>query len=1331
MWLPVALHVVTLLLVQGKPDGYYHQEAEYHSSAASYKNNELQRQNQDDGFYTAHGDLGLKTKPKVNSYSQHSEYVNPKLRNAGNAQSENFDTSGFTSNSDQQDRYLAGYTGSSHGQNAFDTYNQGQSAYRGYQSSALNRASTSYGAASNLEDLTRQLQTDLSRQLQNAISNQYRESSSYSHSASSSSTQMQQDIRDLEEELKANLTRRLQEVLYQQYGQQRTQGPYSYSSTNDGLRSTANYNNQELNNLKQEVENNLLRQLQQGVRAQYSTHENRNDSFSSFRSHSSDSQRQESNVPTYGRLYPNLPLSSDSHVQPGYQPHRVRQYPHRQPEEDSSYSNSNIQSSSYRQTLTTIGTTVQNDLSEQINEILEEQERENNRLIRLGIKPNYDSTLDDLRADLKRNITQQLRNELRRNYGDQDRTGSYSYPGSSGSTPRYSAEDVENMIQQIQDNLFEKLSYGIRQQKSRYDEQRAYYVNSQRQSTSNSYAHGNVNYPTTHSNSYNSDQRRYDTTGYYQTDNPQPVIPLSSGSQTSSGSYRHLSRTQTSGYEVSPNSEAELRNIKQQLQDQLSRQLQFAIREEKKQINSYSSSGSTPNYQTTLQELTDELKRNLTEKLQQALAQTYRTQRTMGSQSFSVASSGSLRSNANYNVDQLNDVTQELQDNLIRQLQEGLRQSWNRGQSSSSFVKNGHSSYSAYGAAGGYASSRQVQRNNQFGSQGQVQSDTYDDEDCMQGDDNFDRSNHEDQTSPSRGDIGVSSQKQTQSQEDDLTQKTENNFMGQATSQERDNTDDLTQKTEDDFEKPPSYGFGRLYSGQVKPKPQTQNQYRNIQQTQDDLDGLTQKTEEFENVDDLTQKTENEFAQHQNYGFGRLHNTQAKPKQEIANQFTSISQTQENFAQHTETNERQHVNAFNRQYEFIPKANRTQKVLRNNNQYHPVTNYDHDLTQKTENGFDGLETLDHRLDNPNQKQDLVQQATANFTKFKHEVLADLAQKRQRSDESENSSSEDLLQRTVDNKYNRLRQPSYYSQRQQSSGSQENDSSESSEGLVQRTVENKYDRLQQPSQRQQSSGSYEKDSSERFEDSVQRIVDNKHDRLEQPAYFSHRQQSSSSQEKDSGSESSEDLVQRTVNNKYDRFQQPISYHSQTQHRQDSQNDSNEHNLNRRLETPSSRYDLTANSQHRDTHQFQEKNSSDIVQNTANSRSYQSSYDSSHSEAHSDRQEKFSSYSQASSDGRVVPMYTHGYGMSGTTENFETADDLVQKPIKPARAYEVQDVSDQALNKQFEVQNEDEHLIVPEETSTVELQTDTSPRPGFWKKLGNKIENAYTSVKHYVG
>lgn len=830
------LAALLLLGVHAKPEGNYHVESTYHQSSSSYKNNELQHQNQDDSFYSEQGDLERRTKPKVNSYAQHSEYVNPRLRQNGEY-GQGID-SGFASsnygNGYGQSNYDSQY-GSSRGSSSSSQYSYGGSYHAGGRAS--------YGVASNLEELTQRLQADLSRQLQSAISQQYAQSSAYSHSSSSSSAQMQSDIRRFEDELRANLTRKLQEALSEQYGQQTIRGPYSYSITRGTPSHTANYNTEELDTLKRQLENNLVNQIQQEVRTRYEARESH-----SYGSSNHDVSSRPTEYTHYSRP---APLSAGSQVYGSNSNAGVKTvhrptvyYPSSYPDQtgaSSSYSqtsNGYASSSTVVYSITDLVTEVQNELDTVVNDILDEEQTKNTELIQRGVRPNYDESFQYLRQSLIRNISDRIDEKIRRYYGRQverdNRFYSLTPSGTAKSQPNYSREDLENLKQQIEDNLVEKLSYGIRQQESRYDEERTYSQTHQTRPQHTTYGNG---YANSHSSSSSFSASSQYGTNYRPSSGVKSVVPLRPAPQTDDygNSYRQP------GYEINPNSEVELTDIRQQLQNDLSRQLQYAIREQTKEYSSYASSGSvgSSNYQTALQQLTDELKRNLTEQLQRSLRQHYGDQRSRGSYSYSQTASGSLHTSANYNQQQLEDLTRQLQENLIRQLQDSFQRSWSSAYSYSS--SSGSSDYTrpSYGFKSG-------------GVKGHSQSYTYGSqvaaEDC-------DESGYVSHQPYRRKRSAVHDYQQQYA--DDLTQQQEDVFdyyrnYGQQQQPQPVRYQDLTQQQEDGFD------YYRSH-----PRQQQQQHLEDLTQQQDVFDNYgnygQQQQPQPVRLQDLTQQDEDDY----------------------------------------------------------------------------------------------------------------------------------------------------------------------------------------------------------------------------------------------------------------------------------------------------------------------------------------------------------------------------------------------------------------------------------------------------------------------------------------
>lgn len=814
---PLFLLAVTLLLgAQAKPQGIYHAESSYHSSAKSYRNNELQHQNEDDAFYSEDGDTEHKTKPKVNSYSQHSEYVNPKLR------------TGEYSNVNQGID-----SGLFEAQRAGSSYD---SAYKGAGSKT-----SSYGQAISLEELTRRLQADLSRQLQSAVSEQYSRSSAYSHS----STQMNHDLTRFENELRANLTRKLQEALYEAYGQQATRGPYSYSITRgEGGRQTANYNVQDLENLKSQVENNLVNQLQQEVRTQYEASESRS-SYSSNQNRGSGyrpvaltADNPYSGVKTVGRpavYYPSsrYPSSADQtgsfldtsgNYPSNRYPSNIDQTGSFSDTSNSYGSSSNNYASASTSTVTyrlnDVVHEVQLELARVIDDILKEEQQKNTELIERGIRPNYQDNFQFLRQSLIRNISNRIDEKINRYYGNQiernDNFYSLTASGIAKTQPNYSRDYLESLKQQIEDNLVEKLSYGIRQQETRYDEESRPYTGTQYRPAYSGYG--------TNSQSSSSSSSTFNSASQYGVSG---VAPLNS--PTSSDYYN--SRTPNH-----PDSEVELTNIQQQLQNDLSRQLQYAIREQTKEYSTYASSGGvgSSNYQTALQQLTEELKRNLTQQLQR-----YMNERRNAASLSSSSYAHSSGSQARYNQQALEDVSRNLQSNLLRQLQDGLRQSW--------------SSEYSYSASGSYTRPTSYSG----GVKGHSQSYTQYGEDCDEsGDYNShyrakrelvlrNRANQNDLTQQLE-DFGY-----YQQQHDGLTQQQEDVFgvYGQK------DLEDLTQQQDDDF-----YS-NQQQQAEIEPLENKPGFGATVQQ---------QPSEKFQNAEELDEQQQQLEDTYGNLEFGAL-----------------------------------------------------------------------------------------------------------------------------------------------------------------------------------------------------------------------------------------------------------------------------------------------------------------------------------------------------------------------------------------------------------------------------------------------------------------------------
>nr|XP_023017289.1 protein PF14_0175-like [Leptinotarsa decemlineata] len=638
------------------PNGYYHQEYNYKTSSSSFKNNELQHKTDDQGYYRKDGDLEGRVKPVVDANSEHSEYVNPNAQGTyGYNGGANTD---FSSTGNM--RAQSGYTG--YGSNALDAegyaqsdrligsrgYSSGYSS--GYGSNSIGSNSQSYGTSSNLRLITSRLQQELESELHEAV----RQNNIY--------PQSRVDISQLERELRRNLTERLNNELNARYGQQMVRGGMSYTITGGRLQSTANYDNEELSNLRRQLENSLVNQL----RTQYSSSSSSNSQYYNRQgSYGYTTVR-----PVYSSVYPSLPTYTTT-----------LRYP-------VDYNHANYQTIRYTpitnpQSITNIASNIQSRLDSRLNEVLDETRRKYFSTNSQYSLTNTDVLLERIRNELRSNLTYLLDEDIRRNYGTQIQRDGYLYSvGPTGQTStdyNYSLRDLENLKQQVERNLIDKLNRDFETYRSSWSSHQSY--NSQSSFGSNYQYSSTPRYEYISSPRYAYTTPRYEifTTPRQSYINQYPTSASQHGGyiQTGGGAsnqYEHVSGSQQSGYGMQ--SSGSIAQLQRQLQDDLSSQLRGALRTG--HYSSYSSGGisSPQNYQTTLQQLSDELNRNLTRHLQEYSAM------------------GSYAAYGNFDSAQMQRLKAQLQDSLMNQLQQGLQQSY---QSSSSYSSSSSSSSSSSG----------------------------------------------------------------------------------------------------------------------------------------------------------------------------------------------------------------------------------------------------------------------------------------------------------------------------------------------------------------------------------------------------------------------------------------------------------------------------------------------------------------------------------------------------------------------------------------------------------------------------------------------------------
>ncbi|KAK9693407.1 hypothetical protein QE152_g34213 [Popillia japonica] len=190
-------------------------------------------------------------------------------------------------------------------------------------------------------------------------------------------------------------------------------------------------------------------------------------------------------------------------------------------------------------------------------------------------------------------------------------------------------------------------------------------------STSNTYPSSSNNYPSPSNNNHPSNSNNYPSTSHtypsggggsnYQQSNYQT-------SQSRESSYRAAAGHREAGIEYTQGSsrpqtdyQAELIDIRDQVQNDLTRQLNTAIENQKQASTSYSTTSVSSNQ--VLADLSAELKRNLTQKIEQTLAEHSRRGNT-GGYSVTFSTSGNINP-GNYNREQLTTLMNQLQEDLL------------------------------------------------------------------------------------------------------------------------------------------------------------------------------------------------------------------------------------------------------------------------------------------------------------------------------------------------------------------------------------------------------------------------------------------------------------------------------------------------------------------------------------------------------------------------------------------------------------------------------------------------------------------------------------------
>lgn len=408
-----------LVLALAKPEGTYHQQYQYHQTSSSYKNNELQHKNDEEGFYSKHGDTQGRTEPKVSTYNRQIEYNNPKSQHH------------FQWN-DHGGSRLSGYGENAHNQR----YGGSHSSSSGrYESSSSGSAFGGYHSQNaNLNSISNRLQEELAAQLRKAVSQQYSEYSRYS---SSDSTRAESDFQLLKEELRRNLTEQLQRELRNSYGTQGQRDGFTFSISATGdFENNPNYATRDLNDLQRSLELNLNDKLTEIYNNQYKIY----GSHSHGSSHGSTSHGTSHGSTSHGTSHGSM--GSHSYVM---RPDIVNNPPSlHMPAYQQIVVNPSIQ-------LNQVVHKAQVSIDHILNDALYQANNYQDRYT------SYDVALNQLIRDAKRNLTDKIENELMNHYGTQEQRGEYVFSVNRYPVANYKVQDLDELTRQVEKNIENKI----------------------------------------------------------------------------------------------------------------------------------------------------------------------------------------------------------------------------------------------------------------------------------------------------------------------------------------------------------------------------------------------------------------------------------------------------------------------------------------------------------------------------------------------------------------------------------------------------------------------------------------------------------------------------------------------------------------------------------------------------------------------------------------------------------------------------------------------------------------------------------------------------------
>ncbi|CAH0552522.1 unnamed protein product [Brassicogethes aeneus] len=345
----------------------------------------------------------------------------------------------------------------------------------------------------------------------------------------------------------------------------------------------------------------------------------------------------------------------------------------------SSHSNYGSQSSygsSMSSSLQSLTARLQAQLEKQLQDAIYENQRSS------SYSMHSSQSLQNLEEELRRNLTDNLDQEIRNQYGSQSIKGGYTYSIAGGKvqpTANYRNQDLEDWRRQAERNLISKLQNSYRQSSSSSSSSsnnNYYQPNNYQQSTPRIYS---TLYPNIHTTTYRPYNYQTTTTSYYT---------------------QHNEQSQQIRYTPISNP-APLSTIAHNVQGELNEQINEILENVQRKYFTLTSFSLT-NFDVVLNRLENELRSNVTYLLDEQLRRNYGNQNLRDGYMFSVGPNGQHSSQHNYSQRDYETLREQVEKNLLQRLKSEFESRKSRYQQNyqSSSNSYGSSSYGSYGSYG-------------------------------------------------------------------------------------------------------------------------------------------------------------------------------------------------------------------------------------------------------------------------------------------------------------------------------------------------------------------------------------------------------------------------------------------------------------------------------------------------------------------------------------------------------------------------------------------------------------------------------------------------------